>query len=342
MFTMTLANVSRFTALAVPYAAPDGRDVVIAVVKASFKVRPDGRAVQADEPAPIRTNDVMHFPFAKESSVRYPSDICVEKRGSDVVILGHAIARKKTRAMDVAVKVRDRSVLLSVHGDRIYYRGIMGVTIGPSAPFERKPIVYERAYGGTSADFSLIERRNPVGRGIAKSLRDLIDTPAPQIEDPAHPITSPRARPAPAGLGALGSHWLPRAGYAGTFDAAWIKARMPLMPLDFDVRHNNVAHPSLQFEEPLAAGERIAILGMHEDGLFQVALPEVRVRMHARFQNGRRATVRPVVDTVLIEPEKRELQLTLRHAFSMGRGSSLLREIRVDEHDEPRLASYSL
>jgi hypothetical protein len=332
---MTLTNISHFTALAVPYVAHDGRDVVIAIVKATFKARRDGRAVLADKPAPIQTGDVMHFPDATESSIRYPSDICVKKRGTDLVIVGHAISRRPTPAMDVAVQAKGRRVLLRVHGERLYYRAAAGIAIGPAAPFERKPIVYERAYGGTAADFRLVERRNPIGRGVARVPSELIDTPAPQIEDPAYPITTPDDRPAPAGLGAIAPHWLPRCGYAGTFDAAWIEARMPLMPADFDVRHNNVAHPSLQFEEPLAAGERIAILGMHEDGLWQIALPELRVRIHARFHNGRRATVHPVVDTVLLKPAEGELQLTLRHAFPAGRGRTLLRELRVDEHDEP-------
>jgi hypothetical protein len=33
---------------------------------------------------------------------------------------------------------------------------------------------------------------------------------------------------------------------------------------------------------------------------------------------------------VLVEPLEDAIQLTLRHAFPMGRGSTVLREIRVD------------
>src|SRR5580704_16112615 len=122
---------------------------------------------------------------------------------------------------------------------------------------------------------------------------------------------------------------MPRRGYAGTFDDAWLRSRMPLMPADFDVRHNNVAHPALQFDTPLAAGECIAVLGMHEHGLWQVALPVVSVTLSGRLHDGRRVTVRPLIDTVLVEPGKDEVQLTLRHAFALGRGKTLLREIRV-------------
>jgi hypothetical protein len=134
---------------------------------------------------------------------------------------------------------------------------------------------------------------------------------------------------------------MPRRGYAGTFDDAWLRSRMPLMPADFDLRHHNVAHPALQFDEPLAAGEFVAILGMHEDGLWSIDLPAVPVTLSGRLHDGRRVTVRPLIDTVLIEPGKDEVQLTVRHAFPLGRGKSLLREIRVGEREAQGAEVYA-
>jgi hypothetical protein len=40
--------------------------------------------------------------------------------------------------------------------------------------------------------------------------------------------------------------------------------------------------------------------------------------------------VHPNIDTVLIEPGPGQFELTARHAFSVGRGRSVLREIRID------------
>jgi hypothetical protein len=337
---MTIANASHFAALAVPSTGPDGRDIVIAVVKATFVFR-EGRAVLADRQVPVRAADVPYFPDAPVSSIRYPSDLCPEKRGTDVIIVGDVVAPGPVPSSDVAVLIREREVLLRVHGERVYCEGLAGVVLGPAAPFERKPIVYERAYGGATADRELVEERNPVGRGVAKTAAELVGTPAPQIEDPAHPITSAEDRPAPAGLGAVSPHWMPRRGYAGTFDDAWLRSRMPLMPADFDLRHHNVAHPALQFDEPLAAGEFVAILGMHEDGLWSIDLPAVPVTLSGRLHDGRRVTVRPLIDTVLIEPGKDEVQLTVRHAFPLGRGKSLLREIRVGEREAQGAEVYA-
>lgn len=330
---MSLANASPFAALAAPYAAPDGRDVVLAVVKATFRRAKNGRLELHEDQALVAAADVAHFPEAEDSSIKYPADLCVAKRGTDVVIVGEAVSSKPVQVMDVAVQARRRTVSLRVHGERFYYRGAVGVTIGSAAPFERKPIVYERAYGGTSRDKSSVERRNPVGRGFAKSASELIDTPAPQIEDPAQPIIDANDRPAPAGFGAIGASWSPRIEYAGTFDAIWKKTRMPLMPLDFDVRYNNVAHPLLQFEEHVRAGDPIAILGMTPEGLWRVELPAMAVVLHGRYHDGRVVTVRPSIDTVVIEPLEDAIQLTVRYAFPMGRGKTLLAEIRVDTDD---------
>src|SRR5262249_24531309 len=143
----------------------------------------------------VRTGDVAHFPNAEDSSIRYPADLCVEKRGTDVVIVGEAVSPRPTQALDIAVQVQRRKLCLRVHGERVYYRSVVGVAIGSASPFERKPILWERAYGGTSRDKSAVERRNPVGRGFGRTVSELINTPAPQIENPAHPITAANERP---------------------------------------------------------------------------------------------------------------------------------------------------
>lgn len=327
---MALANNSPFAALAVPSIAPDGREVVIAVVKATFTRGLDGRIRLADAQVPVRVADVVYDPDAVESSIRYPSDVGTEKRGTDVVVVGEAVSVRAVRMIDVTVRIRDRAVPLRVHGERLYYRRVGGIAVGPPAPFERKAIVYERAYGGASADGRVIEPRNPVGRGVTADPASLVDTPAPQIEHPAHPITSADDAPEPVGFGAIATHWLPRAAYAGTLDDAWRQTRMPLMPLDFDARFNNVAHPSLQLDEHLKAGEPVAILGMTEGGLWQAEIPAVPVSLHGRYDDRAIPEARPMIDTLLIEPGRDEIQITLRHVLPMGRGRARLREIQVD------------
>jgi hypothetical protein len=330
---VSFANASPFAAQAVPYVAPDGREVVIAIVKASFVVAAAGGLVLADEQIAVRLADEPTFPDAPESSVRYPSDVGTEKLGTDLVIVGDAVSPSPVTVVDVAVRVRDVTAPLRVHGERVYYASVGEIVVGPASAFERKPIVYESAYGGTSDDFSAVELRNPVGRGVARSAAELVERPAPSIEHPAHPITASGGAPEPAGFGPLASHWMPRARFAGTFDDAWRATRMPLLPLDFDVRYFNVAHPSLQLDEHLRPGEAIAIMGMTLDGPWTFELPELPVNLHATTDEGRVLTAHPAIDTVLVDTNARRVELTARHIFSRGRGKTLLREIRVDTDD---------
>jgi hypothetical protein len=330
---VSLSNASPFAAQAVPFVAPDGRDVVVAIVKATFVRGRDGALLLADEQTPVRLGDEPNFPDAQDSSVRFPSDVGTEKRGTDVVLVGDAVSAEPVTAMDVAVRVGEVTVPLRVHGERVYCRALGRIAVGPAVPFERKPIVYEAAYGGTSEDASIVEERNPVGRGIAKSALDLVDMPAPTIEHPAHPIADASDTPEPVGFGAIASHWRPRSRYAGTFDDAWRATRMPLLPRDFDVRYWNVAHPSLQFEEHLCAGDSIAILGMTLGGPFHFELPTLPVVLRGKTSDGRTLTMRPPIDTVLVETNAARVELTVRHVFPKGRGATLLREIRVDVDD---------
>ncbi len=330
---MSFANNTPYAATPVPTIAPDGRDVVVAIVKATFVRGKDGRPRLADLQTPVELGGTVYDPDAVDSSIRYPSDVCTDKRGADVVVIGDAVSRKPVKSLDVAVKVRDLTATLRVHGERVYYRGLGGVVIGPAQSFERKPIVYERAYGGTTPDSSRIERRNPVGRGISRDAASLVDTPAPQIEHPAHPITRGGESHEPVGFGAIAPHWQPRSDFAGTFDEVWKATRMPILPVDFDLRFNNVAAPSLQLAERLREGDRLAVLGMSEEELFQIDLPAMPVVLHARYQDGHRDSARPAIDTMVVEPGPGVVRLTLRHAFPMGRGRKLLREIQVDRDD---------
>lgn len=328
---MTLANNTPHAAQAVPLRDASGRPVVVAIVKATFVEDAAGRWSLADDPSPVRLNDVVWYPEAAESSFRYPSDAAPEKVGTDVLFVGEAVSPRAAPYLDVAVQARNLRKALRVHGERLFYKRGGACAIGPAAPFSRRPLVYELAYGGTSRDKKVIERRNPVGRGVASSADDLDGKPAPCIEDPRAPITSSADRPEPAGLGALGPHWLPRVSHAGTFDDAWRKGRMPLPPLDFSPRYYNTAPPDQILDPPVRPGDEIACLGLCEQGLLRFVVPRLSIVVFGKRADGSTLTVRPHVDTVLVEPGRGRVELTLRAALPKGRGLTTLREIRVDE-----------
>jgi hypothetical protein len=231
--------------------------------------------------------------------------------------------------VDVGLQVRDRLLPLRVHGPRFFVNGLLGVTIGPAAKFRKMPLVYEKAYGGATADYSVVEDRNPAGVGVHKRPGDLVDRPAPQIEHPLRPHISAKDKHAPAGFCAIMSHWSPRRELAGTCDAVWQATRMPLMPRDFDVRHNNVAHPSLLFETPLVEGDVVSVTGMSVD-LLRFELPRMPVVFRALSDVSGLRSVPATMDTVVVEPSRRTFDVVARAVFPIGRGKDVLRELRVD------------
>ncbi|MEO7331753.1 MAG: DUF2169 domain-containing protein [Minicystis sp.] len=327
---MSLVNQTPFMVQDAVIPDHTGREMVVAIVKASYRLSPSGGLLRAEQQEPVRLGDVCHREDDPKSSIRYPSELCTAKVGTDVVVVGDAISPKPVTVMDIAVVVRELTVPLRVHGERVFYRGVTGVAIGPAAAFLEKPIVYEKAYGGATADGAVMEMRNPSGVGVARSQKDLVDTLAPQIEHPARPHKSGSDAFAPVGYGALWSYWSPRKDHAGTMDDAWVRDRMPIMPADFDLRANNVAHPSLVFDPPLHAGEGVLVHGMSASGQLVFTLPALGVLLTARFDGRGSVELRPTIDLVLVEPGEGKVSLVMRGAFPLGRGREKLREIRAE------------
>jgi hypothetical protein len=329
---MSFANATPFAAIDAPILDRNGREVVLVIVKATFKVVDVETVALADEQSPVRLVEVLTNPKASPDdprvSARYPSDLCLEKRGADVVVVGDAVAKKPVTSVDVGIQLRQRTVPMRVHGMREYFRHIFEIAISAAVPFERMPITWERAYGGASEDWTVVETRNPAGVGVAKSDGALVGKLAPQVEHPSYPHKNSRDRHPPVGCGPILPHWSPRREQAGTFDGAWKASRMPLLPLDFDVRHNNVAHPSLVVEEGLRARDPVSVLGMTHD-LFAFELPKLPVVLRARYDD-RTDEARPAVDTLILEPTKKQLEMVVRKAFPIGRGKTALRELSCD------------
>ena len=326
------SNATSFSALAVPFQDERGASVVVVLAKATFLKRGQ-KLVLADEQVPVRLNDVPTDPLAveegRESSIRYPSDVGGEKPGADIVVVGSAVSAKPVASLDVAFRAPGRAMSLRVHGERVFYKGALRLKMSPGAPFERAAISYERAYGGKSKDGSLIDWRNPVGHGVHKAPAELDGAPAPSIEDLAHPIDG-TTKATPAGFGAIAMWWLPRRELAGTMGAAWQTERMPLPPLDFDRRFYQVAHPSLQIDRPLQEGDVIATHGLCPDGLFGVKVPGLSLIAHLRRTRAPPVSLPLLLDMALLEPDAGRTELTFRRVLPLGRGDTLLREVRLD------------
>lgn len=324
------------TVEAIPYYDLNGATVAIVIIKESFEAHPNGAVSRLGDAEVRAIDEPWDEDEPESSSIRLPSDICLAKPSTDVIVAGSAIARGRPVVTELEVHVRVGLVekRLKVFGPRLWERGLTGVS--PSAPdaFESLPLRWEYAYGGsdfTDGEKPLEEPRNPVGRGIARSSSALIGQPAPQIEDPKDLTQSQRSRPIPAGVGPIMRHWEPRRSYVGTIDERWMEERMPLPPLDQDPRFNQAATPRLITPRPLRGGEDVVVVNMNEQAPLGFELPMMRFGVVSATSTDGRQEHRSVLDTVVLEPNDRRLEMTWRSIVPLPRRSKDLDFIEVYE-----------
>lgn len=73
-----------------------GREVLTVIAKMTWTVSAEGAATLAAKPSPVRERDVWTGEPGS-SSLRFPSDLCPEKPGTDVILLGTAYSASEVR-----------------------------------------------------------------------------------------------------------------------------------------------------------------------------------------------------------------------------------------------------
>ncbi|MEM9194364.1 MAG: DUF2169 domain-containing protein [Myxococcota bacterium] len=330
----SLSNGSSATVELVPQVGPDGRQLAIVLIKELFSIAEDNRLARTGG-AEVRYSDELWDPEAEQSSIKLPSDICIRKPGTDVVIVGSAVGPGgvSVTELDVFIRVGSVQKALRVTGPRVWYKGMTGLTLTDPVPFEGLPLMWEHAFGGfdDSSDKVVEEPRNPVGKGVAADASTLVHQPGPQIEDPADPIRSHKHRGAPAGVGAIGRHWEPRRSMTGTHDDFWMKERMPLPPLDQDERFHQAAAPGLIMTSHARGGELVELNNVSAKGAIRFELPKLSFFVGALIDR-KMTEFRPALDTIVIRPsDDRTLELTWRSAVPLPRPIRRCSAIQVHE-----------
>lgn len=321
----------------IPQLGRDGDMVLVVILKERFFVSRRDRVERVGDAEIRKADELWDEDEPDKSSVMFPSDVCIRKPSTDVLVVGDAVGpyAPRVKHLDVLVRVGPVKKLLRVFGTRVWYQRLTSLALSPPEPFESRPIKWEEAFGGfddTDRDKPPLEEpRNPVGRGLARSRASLVDKPGPSVEDPTDLISNDSSRPTPAGLGALGRHWMPRRQYVGTIDDLWKKERMPLLPVDFDERYNQLATPELITPSPLQGGEPVEVVNMCAAGALKFNLPRIVFHVGAAYDDGTTKEYRTMLDTVLLLPTSRVVEMTWRTALLVPRPARKLRTIRVFE-----------
>lgn len=299
----------------------NGIDTFYAVIKATFTLGDKQIRIAENQVSPVLADEYWDKP--EESSLRYASDMHLGKLSTDVVLNGQAWAPegKLVRQLDTAVVVAERQKVVRVYGDRWFVKGFLGLTMTAPEPFDAVAIVYERAFGGThiiDEDKGKIkgENRNPIGIGFKgnHSASEMEGQPVPNLEDPSHPFRGLTNSCVPACYGFIAPNWMPRLQYAGTYDDAWQKKRMPYLPDDFDMRFFNAASPELTFDRYLEGGEPVELINVSPQGPIEFTLPICRFNVGVQIR-GKREKLAMNCETILFEPDENRFCMTWRGAF---------------------------
>lgn len=305
----------------------NGVDTLYVMVSAAFNISRNWTLV--DEQTPPRGADEYWTDDPETSSLKYASEFHIGKPATDIVMIGHARAPegKRVSQLDVNLQVGQVNKSVRVFGDRVWQDGL----IGTPQFFESMPLVYERAYGGFHQHEGTMvsaELRNLVGCGyLGKQKAHVLDgQPVPNLEDPRHLLQKAGDVASPAGFGFISPNWHPRAGFAGTYDEAWKHRRAPFLPVDFDSRFLNMAHPELIYPGYMTGGEAVQISGVNPLGKLQFTIPVVGLAVKVVTDKNVK-TPSFNLETVLIEPDDMKLTLSWRAALACDKSMLKIKEV---------------
>ncbi|EDT42135.1 DUF2169 domain-containing protein [Burkholderia ambifaria] len=315
---------------------PDGAEVWVVAVKATYSILPDGNVELAGEQLPLNHGPV---PADGRAGLLYDTDLGPSKLATDVVLNGSAWAPngEPVRTLRAGFQIGATSHFATVHGDRYWERKLWSWRPSEAAAFVSMPLVYERAFGGDTPELPPASR-NPVGRGYVPDAEARVWLP--NLESVTQPIRNRNDMPPTTGFGVLPAHWPARLQHGGTYDNAWRNTRHPLPPADLDPRFWQIAPPEQQVSSRLSGGEAVTLVNVTPpqfatSGRLTFRLPKVSLVCETRFYDGTREHSRPVIHTVILEPDQLRVCVVYHMALPCHEKVNLLEQTRVTMKQRP-------
>lgn len=335
---MELLNASKLAAAYTLGMGSDGRESLVVLTKGTFNLPLDGRVASlADAQQPLLMADT----FLGEPGLSAPlqeMDFAPVKPCCDVLVRGkaYAPAGRPVTQLTAGIRIGRVSKAFSVLGPRQWQQGIMGVAPGAPQPFVEQDISYAQAFGGAHPTLNAPEMlrcypHNPSGCGWYPSDIDstgIVARPMPNTEELGKPIDSPSGDFRPMALGPIGRSWPQRVRFAGTYDDAWLADCFPFLPGDFDNRYFQAA-PEDQQADYLRGGEDVLLLNLTPQERAGFRIPEMDVPVTFFLKKGGHETVRGVIDTLLIDTDARQVQLTWRVSRPLRRNLFEIAQVLV-------------
>jgi hypothetical protein len=196
-------------------------------------------------------------------------------------------------------------------------------------PLSKVPIIYERAYGGfdqrdPDPRNQRIDLRNPVGLGVTAAGTSQAGMALPNFEYPDGRLD----KTGPAGFGAIDCHWSPRRELGGTYDEAWQRSRMPLLPEDWDDRSLLCSPADQRPSNHLRGGEFVELTNLTPGGELRFQLPRIHLTFSTRV-DGKAMEHRGQLSTVVIEPDRARVILVWTTSLACRQHMDYLEETLI-------------
>lgn len=323
------------------------------VAKATYRLDAEGvPTLDGQDPYPLFDADAP-----TELGLMPRDDLPRSDDAFEVVVLGaaHAPPGERVPVMAVALTLGSRRRELRVFGDRLWQQGPDGWHASEPEPFERMPLGWDRAFGGTAEilldaaspmlvahpgnrhgrgfDVERLARRLTEGLHVAEGYPRLDPArPLPNVENPDHLIAAPEDEPEPASWAtvpmdtALHAHRSVAWSQVPESPGRALQDGAPFAP---GALHR--AHPDWVLERRPPAGAAVRLEGFRPEGPLAFELPCLRVLFDYAVGD-RRGTRELAPQALVLLPEERAFTLVYRHLFGvpLERGERSAR-VRIEE-----------
>jgi hypothetical protein len=247
---------------------------------------------------------------------QFPADVPFLTGGIDLFVVGSAWQHGGGEGQRLAMDVRVGDAFhrqIAVIGDRQWIRLGENIVASDPAPFCSMPLRYEYAYGGKvqTERGEMTWPANPVGKGFYLNAEQAAGQPLPNLEDPAHPITSFEDRPDPVATAPY-----PAEGSARALNAL----ELDLTEGKFGIRRIkptlfNYAHPRMILAPGQAKpGDLVEVTHALPEGALRFTLPDLGLT--ARVELEERSFDFPLhLDQICIFTAERKVFLSYRTVF---------------------------
>jgi hypothetical protein len=336
---MELLNATKMQAGYTMGMKPDGRELLVVVVKGTFNIPKDGEvATLADEQVPLVMADEFTGAPGYSAPV-YEADFSPMKPKCDVLLNGSAYAPggKPTRRVEVSVHVGLWEKSFRVVGDRVWKKRWFFVQASKPRSFTVMPITYDKAFGGVDNSHTKESKHqaympNPIGVGFHSNLQSkaINGKPLPNTEELRKPIKNPKGKYQPMALGPIGRGWEPRLNLGGTYDQNWIDNVFPFLPADFQETYYQAA-PVDQQIDTLRGGEEVVLQNLTPQGYLQFQIPQVQVPVVFFLKKGEPQKTNGVTDTLVLEPDAGRFTITWRASILLKKNMFEVAQVLTGE-----------